>query len=141
MSLIYTRTESSSLQDTSRLTHMELFQIEEPNHVTCIVLKISSVDHLGWGECRLDTSAPADLVKWAATFQQFAGLNVEQAICLLHTNHAAWNPCKAQLAEAALQNITRFHNRHSSAKQENRCTYSIAQLQDLTQAYYIFILD
>jgi hypothetical protein len=120
---------------------MELFQMEVSNHVTCMILKLSSVDHIGWAECLLDTTAPVDLVKWAAAFQQFVGLNVEQALQHLHGNHASWNPYKARLAEAALLDIDRFYDRHSFSEQETPCPYSESQLLDLSQAYYSFILD
>jgi len=120
-------------QLSSRLRQIEIFQLNAPNHTATLILKLSNGMRTGWGEYRILTSPPTDLVKWASTYHHLAGMSAIQAIDYLVRYGGSWNPAKIQLMESALLDIC--------STSDPTSTYDVNDLRRAAVAYYIFILE
>ncbi|WP_152395495.1 hypothetical protein [Paenibacillus guangzhouensis] len=134
MNLNTVHTVSMTTQLSSPLRKIEIFQLHEPDHTTTLVLKLSNGIRIGWGEYRMQTSPPTDLVKWAATYHHLAGMNALQAIDYLVRFGESWPPAKVHLMESALLDLC-------NTIEPTPCTYPIHDLTNMAIAYYIFILE
>jgi len=133
MNMNATHTVSIKNQLSSQLRQIEIFQLEEPDHATTLILKLSNGVRVGWGEYRIVTSPPTDLVKWASTYHHLAGMSAIQAIDYLVRYGGSWHPAKVQLIESALLDLC--------STNYPTFTYNVNDLTNLAVAYYIFILE